>query len=323
MAAILPFFNSQVTIQQGFAMNKEQVQTFFQNVRSNPQNYGVPAVLHADALTATTEIISLSRQASPFTTLAQGVKLTYGTQGNISLKMFSVFSIMGWVFTVANSPPPATATVDNFYFPLSALYAKFCRIFSTTAVTGSVKSQPQVIAVAMFNDNGGRKHVMFGSTLDSPPRGTPSPQPSFKDTLQEDQRLAMVSVTLLAMNEYHHPRNFIVNPPPVNTEQKYGHCAETWFFWVVKANVLPLLTSSAAGFAVRLSGLFQTNLTTYSAAELKQSLVPPCPNCGYIIQRLSLNPNNFKVDQWRGILYELEADNYEGLTVDDSGVPIA
>jgi hypothetical protein len=152
--------------------------------------------------------------------------------------MCSVFDIMGWVFTVANSPTPANATDANFYYPLTALYAKFCRMFSTTtSPTGEVYKQPTVIAMAKFVDPapGGRWSVIIGATLDNPPRGSNPPQPSFKDTLQEDRRQALIQSGLIHANEYRHPPNFLANPAPLNTQQRFGHCAETWFFWVVQS----------------------------------------------------------------------------------------
>ena len=110
---------------------------------------------------------------------------------------------------------PAQVTDANYYFPLLALYSKWCRV-----LTGSNKNAPAMTHIAWFTTApSGPVSVLLGSTL-----GKDNQRP---EVLARWRQLYMTDLKLV-------PRNAdqLVNKDGDEGRTGFGKCAET-FFWIV------------------------------------------------------------------------------------------
>lgn len=147
--------------------------------------------------------------------------------------MCTIFDLMGWIFSAANKPP-STADRDNYYLPLAAIYAKFCRLISMMYEEYREDPQPHMIALAYFTWNNGNHGVILGASLVRPRVKNSA---GVKDHEQELRHHALVGVNLISESEE--------CAKDTTTNAKYGHCAETWFFYFAK--VLELVISCIPG----------------------------------------------------------------------------
>jgi len=159
--------------------------------------------------------------------------------------MYTIFDLIGWVFSVANVPP--TRAPDNACVSLASVYARFCQILipgigALTPLVG-VDTPPHVIAWAYIAEvalpSTGKKSLPTGNSkppLPPPPKclcvllgsslrdRRPTPSTLTKSAIQEERWKAMVKVELITDEETRFP----------GANSLLGHCAETWWFCVVK-----------------------------------------------------------------------------------------
>jgi len=278
----LPASNGQLDILEAHSWGKLRIEKFFRDLGDNPGEHGIPSAYHIDARRAAGSFHTLSSRNPPFFQLNEaGVELHYEDFAN-PFTMYSIFDIMAWVFSIGCTPPASADIRTEFYYPLAAVYCKFCLAFRV------IKRLPTMMSVMYFRVAKDDTRALFGAVLDSPGE-------DLKKDLQENRRLQMVRENLVQRQEDQAPQ---ASRYPNQVGQKFGHCAETFpfmFFKRAQNHGLRIERGAVKGFAVSPVAYLKSRAgeendnNVYHPGRLKDALFTPCYNCEeVIISRLGL-----------------------------------
>ncbi|CCM01672.1 uncharacterized protein FIBRA_03735 [Fibroporia radiculosa] len=280
MAAILHAFNGQVDITQAFNWTWQRILAEFVNIQNNLDGYGViaDAATRASFPHVVQQITDMCHQSEVFPPAAGPPTLRVHYQGT-DFELETLFDLVGWIFSVTGTTP-AGATVDNYFYPLAVLYAKFCRVLSSS------QKQPQVLQMTWFTQAGvGR--VSLGAVLDRPPA-------ALKESARVRRANRLVAENMATdIHECH-----IAGATP----QIVGHCAETFPFLFVQSIHAQVDLHNARGLSARPYKIIDPSrgpdmFVVPVPGVRNQFLLDRCPNCLQIINRMGMDQAKFMMNQ--------------------------
>ena len=172
-----------------------------------------------------------------------------------NLPINTTFDVLGWLLSVTSQPLPNATAVD-FYLPLVALYARWCRVLAGP----DVKLAPPMVHIAWFQDAQRSTAVLLGSTIGK----VPAPLKIVNVIGERQRELELVRLTAAKPGQQAQTSgNTVPSPggtqyvlalgtsadgkftpskdpalPPRGTadhiEQGFGQCAETFFYLVAR-----------------------------------------------------------------------------------------
>ncbi|KAL8789509.1 MAG: hypothetical protein Q9213_001122 [Squamulea squamosa] len=219
----------------GFKWNKEQLVAYLEKIKSNPVSLGVedryihpPPQPGADNIGAAVDrIVKWAKDGITYQVLNVEVDLTLFFE-DVEFPVNTVFDILGWIMSVTwrAAPPTGSSTSRNFFMPLLALYARWCRVIS-----GNRRND--MVHVAWYTGAGQVERIILGSTI-----GAPSLNLDLKDTSDvESKSMAKFMNVCRERQEYlneaglhaHNPNQDVTEAGKAGSGG-YGLCAETFFF---------------------------------------------------------------------------------------------
>ncbi|KAL7905451.1 hypothetical protein GGI35DRAFT_460747 [Trichoderma velutinum] len=225
----------------------------------------------------------------------------------IQLDYWCIYDLIGLFFSLLGSAPVA-ANRNNFFLPLTAVYARWCtrlagRLLNTASRQGDEPGVGEVPTMFQCTwrdrDDGTGKYFFLGASMagDSFPK-TPSGN-DWKDTVQR-WRFGM----LLA----HQQTPMVLSIEFLRTEPDreasatgniWGNCAETFPFIHCMTSEINS-NRNVQGLALSKTFVEQRELlldyTGYSDGKIWQSVRGPCKNCEEIVRRVSGNLPRFADD---------------------------
>ena len=149
------------------------------------------------------------------------------------------------------SEPPVNATDRNYYLPLLALFARWCRLLG-----GDIENAPTMVHIAWFKGPSGKELVFLGSTIGA--IDTPLRQAAVERERQSEMvalKFKPVDGQLVNCKQIICRKGTIVNQkfellPNENKKEwvksgaGYGICAETFFYLIARQYVSSIQTIS-------------------------------------------------------------------------------
>ena len=136
---------------------------------------------------------------------------------NTMFMLESMYDLVGWIFSVTGTTP-ASATRENYYYPLAGLYSIFCR-----QLIGEVTNEPQMVQLSFFTQmvsGASTGRIVIGATLDELPN-------KIKEPARVRRAQILVNFSIIRQEEV---QSSNVQQPRGSRGQKFGHCAETFPF---------------------------------------------------------------------------------------------
>lgn len=127
--------------------------------------------------------------------LDEPLNFSFAFEG-VSLPVNTVYDLLGWIMSVSHGYAVATSTSTerNYYLPMLALYAKWCRLLTPT------NERNGMVHISWFNSTSDsstpRNCILLGSTIGSP---------------NVDDDLLDLKLTILGPNDPESP-NDIISP---------------------------------------------------------------------------------------------------------------
>ncbi|KAK0712732.1 hypothetical protein B0T26DRAFT_677156 [Lasiosphaeria miniovina] len=193
-------FNSKLKGKDVFtSYTKDSATAFLKELAAKPGDYGITGEKHQKGVTSVWNSF-----------FKDGLKASVDTAVSVSycgatLNMRDVDAALGYVFSAC--PLPSSATPEDTYLPLLAIYCKFMSLLVDKDISGMQKPPYMACVVAgVPPSNGGTVALMFGATI----------RVTNKTTLQtfrfDQLKTAYANTDITKRAKI----------------QSYGHCAETY-----------------------------------------------------------------------------------------------
>ncbi|KAF8551142.1 hypothetical protein OG21DRAFT_321879 [Imleria badia] len=229
-----------------------------------------------------------------------------------TVEVHTLYNLIGWIFFVSAGRIEKRATRDNYFLPLVCLYCLFCRRLSENLnlpapvatpnhVAGLMDHDPWMLHIMWFNNPPDNKtYVCLSSSLDC---ATPASRAAYAPTKRKIQHQRGEQMKAIGIVGH----DVDVDALPVHEGIRYGMCAETVPFLVVKSimdkkSTIPFEVTSAEGFAIEGFRFLPNQIVGFPAAidydsdVVKESkpLREPCNTCRTVMERLRLRITNFR-----------------------------
>ncbi|KAL9105756.1 MAG: hypothetical protein Q9227_009104 [Pyrenula ochraceoflavens] len=212
----------------------------------------------------------------------------------VELPLNTVYDSLGWIMSTANANQAPASTARNYYLPLLALYAKWCRLLGPN-------DNNAMVHIAWFNDTAVPHRVLLGSTI-----GVPNLD-SVNTTMSVRRSENLAKATNTARERQHYLNDVArLQCPPGSSEiseqglsqgGNYGCCAETFFFIYAATKKVPV--DKIQGFAMTPQAKHGAADNVYTELAAATALRDPCPEaCQKLCTQLGGN--------WQNMLKVLE-----------------
>ncbi|KAJ9190874.1 hypothetical protein DTO164E3_9136 [Paecilomyces variotii] len=301
---ILRAFNGTLDLRAAYSYNAGQVESFLQDVCSNPATYAVPANVQTELQRIRREILRLRSPngpdyASATLTPNQHIhrtlnpawppsrqpvivsKFKVGGHAHSNLNYWGIFDLLG-LFLSTIGGAPTGASKRNFYLPLTAVYGKWC------AAVGD--RTPYMYQCTWRQRCGQADEFFLGSNL----AGYDAPKPSTGTWLYVMRRARFRPLNdepfkLTGYDFVHAPAR---RGPQAYNRQRFGTCAETYPFLRLLKGHNPT-RETCHGLALQrdftTAAQYEDNLSGSAWTRVRD----PCPNCQVLIRLYGGNLQNF------------------------------
>ncbi|KAL8772445.1 MAG: hypothetical protein Q9209_002396 [Squamulea sp. 1 TL-2023] len=254
----------------GFKWNQEQLVAYLEKIKTNPASFGVedryinpPPQPGADNIGAAVDrIVKWAKDGITYQVLNVEVDLSLCFE-DVEFPVNTIFDILGWIMSITWRTAPATgsSTSRNFFMPLLALYARWCRVISHV------------------------ERIILGSTI-----GAPSLNLDLKDTSKVESKSMAKFMNICRIRQEYlneaglHARNSKQNVTEAGTAGSggYGVCAETFFFiYQSRKHINP---ANVKGFAMVSDTKHGEGDSQYTEKKAAESLRAPCTlSCQHLV----------------------------------------